>query len=305
MSDPNAAPNAAPAAPNTAPNAAPAAPPANAAPAAPPANAAPPADPNAPKAWWDNGKITEPEIVEFAKAKNYQSPEEALRAAWSANKMNKLEPYVQAVMDGKATPEQEAAFYNKLGRPEAADKYDLKAPEGVQADEGLTKLGKEIFFELGATPKKAEAMFAKWNKFVAESNAKVFETERAANEAGLKALETKWGAQLEQHKAAGNRVVKSLGLANETITAIEKNIGSAAIVELLALIGSKTAEGTLKGGSETTDPENIDGMTPAQIDGKIAEIQASTAYTDKKHPLHADTVKKMERLFAKQTPGKK
>lgn len=291
---------AAPAAPGT-----PAVPPAApAAPAVPPAEpAAPPAAPSGEKPWWD-GKITEPEIVEFAKAKNYTSGEEALRAAWSANKMVKMEPAVQAYLEGKATPEQEAAVLNKL-RPESPDKYEFKHADGVVVDADLEKLGRNIFHTLGVPQAKAQQAMDMWNKSVGEKQAANIEAERVANEKALSDLTKTWGADLDKNRAAGDRVMKALGLEPAFMEKIEAQIGSAAVVELLARIGRKSDEGAFKG--EGTNPPGDQNdpslMTPEQANAKATSLRAdpefNKKYEDANHPEHSAAVKLMEQLYAR------
>lgn len=59
-----------------------------------------------------------------------------------------------------ATDEEKAAFYNKLGRPESAEKYELKAPEGYTLDDATTKSFKEAAHKLGLTTAQANALLA-------------------------------------------------------------------------------------------------------------------------------------------------
>lgn len=280
----------APAAPAPAPSADPAAP-APAAPAAP-----------APAAWWE-GKVTEPEIVEFAKAKNYASGEEALRAAWSANKMNKLEPAVQAYLEGKATPEQEAAVLNKL-RPESPDKYEFKHAEGVVVDQNLEKLGRNIFHTLGVPQAKAQVAIDMWNKAIAEQNTANIEASRAANDKAVDDLKKSYGDNLNAMQAAGERVVKSLGLDAAYLTKIEENIGGAAMIELFAKIGMKSAEGKLVDSQNPPgNPDDPNLMSPEQAAAKQVELRGDPEfmkkYEGKDHLEHATALKLMEQLAAK------
>lgn len=232
-------------------------------------------------AWWE-GKITEPEVVDFMKAKNYQTPEDAARAAWSANKMMKLEPAVQAFVEGKATPEQEAAVYNRLGRPESADKYELKPGDGIQVDESLDKLARGLFHEAGLNQKQADKMYQGWNAQVAKLNEATVAAESAANEAAVAELEKSYGADLTTNKAAGLRVMQSLGLSEQQMDAIQKNIGAAPLIDLMVRIGMKSAEGKFQGsGGQGGDPDNVSGMTKEQAASRIAVLQADTVFQAK------------------------
>lgn len=311
MTEPAAPASGTPAAP--APGAAPATPPAGTPPATPPAATdfkAPWSDvqgvytigegENA-KPWYEG--IQEEPIREYMKEKNYANPYEAARAAWNANKLNKITPDIQAVLDGKATPEQEAAFYKTLGRPDTPDAYDFKVPQGVETDEGLMKFGKELFHSMGLSPAKAQAAFDKWQEFATKTNATATEAIRVQNETELADLTKRWGAELDANRAAGNRAVQALGLSPELIKRVEDNMGSAAIVELLAAIGKKSGEGKMVGTGTNVDPNDPNTMTKEQAAAKIKELQSDASfnkkYTDKTDPGHRDALTLMEKLFAK------
>lgn len=258
---------------------------------------------DAAKPWWSG--INEEPIRQYMEEKNYANPYEAARAAWNANKLNKLTPDIEAFVNGKATPEQEAAVFKMLGRPETADKYEFKIPENTPVDQNLLKFGKELFFDLGLSPERSQKAFDKWQAFAAAQNASLAEADRKENDKAMTELETRWGGELEANRAAGNRAVHALGISNELIQKVEAAIGSAAIVELLAAIGKKSSEAGFKGPGEggNSDPNNVAAMTPAQAQSRLRELQNDTAfqakYTNKNAEGHAEAVRLMEQLFAK------
>lgn len=261
------------------------------------------------QAWYN--AIPEEPVRELMKAKNYANPNELAMAYHNLNKLQNGAPDVLPAPNWD-DPKSVDAFYNKLGRPETADKYELKIPEGVQPDEKFLKVGKEIFHKLGATPAAAQQALEHWEGFVTDYKTTEMETERVENDKAISALETKWGAQLEANRAAGQRAVKALGIDNALIEKVEANIGSAAIVELLAAIGNKSKEGAFVGnGSNNSDPNNPEGMSAEQAKARITALQGDSAfqakYTDKNHAEHKDSVELMERLFAKanSTAGQK
>lgn len=253
------------------------------------------------KPWWEG--IKEEPIRNYMKEKNYANPYEAAAAAWNSNKLNKLTPDVEAFVNNKATPEQEANVFKLLGRPESAEGYDFKVPEGVEVDERMTKFGKELFFKMGLSPARAQAGFDAWNEFAGKLQAEEVATQQAANDAALAALSTKWGPELEANRVAGHRAVQALGLDTALVEKIEAKIGSAEIVELLAAIGKKSAEGGFKGGGSNVDPNDPSTMTKEQAAAKIKELQADgdfqKKYNDKNHEGHKDALLLMEKLFVK------
>lgn len=253
------------------------------------------------KPWYEG--IQEEPVREYIKAKNYANPYEAAMAAYNANKINKLTPEVEAVLSGKATPEQEAAYYKALGRPDTPDAYEFKVKDGVPVDDGLMKFGKNLFHKLGLPPGKAEMAFNEWQEFATTANASQVEQARVQNETEMRTLTEKWGPSLEENRAAGNRAVQALGLSPALIERVEANIGSAAIVELLATIGRKSDEGAFKGGGVNADPNDPNTMTKEQAASRIRELQNDAGfwkkYTDKNDPGNRDAISTMEKLFAK------
>lgn len=252
------------------------------------------------KPWWNS--LPDEAARKHIEAKQYANPAELALANYNLTRMQTGDPNVVSMPAADAPQEQWDAFYTKMGRPESADKYELTFGEGVKADDNMVKFGKDLFFEMGLDGKRAQAAADKWNTFVAEQNAAAVEADRVANDTELAALSTRWGAELEQNKAAGKRVVEALGLSTEFINRLENNIGSAPVVELLAMIGRKSDEGGLIGGTNM-DPNNPATMTKEQANARIQELNGNaefqTKYTDKNHPGHKDALQLMERLFSR------
>jgi len=253
------------------------------------------------KPWWSG--IQEEPIRAYAEEKKYANPEEALRAAWNANKLNKLTPDIEAFVAGKATPEQEATIHKLMGRPENADAYELKPAEGVQTEAELDALAKKVFFELGVPPARAQKAYDMYNEGVTAFNAAQQAAQQAANDQAMADLTKRWGSDLEANRVAGNKAVHALGIANDLVEKIEANIGSAAIVELLAVIGKKMGEGSFQGASQSTDPNDPNTMTPQAAQSRINTLQADAEfqkkYTDANHPEHKSAVETMQKLFAR------
>lgn len=69
----------------------------------------------------------------------------------------------KVVIPGKdATEEDWANFYNKIGRPESPDKYEIKAPEGYKLDENLAKGLKDVAHKSGMNSKQVNELVSWW-----------------------------------------------------------------------------------------------------------------------------------------------
>lgn len=251
--------------------------------------------------WWDS--IPEDKVREHVKAKGYKTPAELAMGNYSLTKLQTGATDVVNIPGPNATQNDWDAFYHKMGRPATANDYDLKFGEGVQVDDKMVGFGKELFHKMGLSNTKANEAASAWNEFVAKQNADAIEAANKANTEALAKLELEWGADLETNRAAGERVIKAIGLPEDMMNAVEGAIGVAPLVQMLAMIGRKSDEGAFLGGGNRGDPNDPANMTKEQAQSKINELNADNAfqskYTDKNHPEHKQAVDFMQKLFMK------
>lgn len=252
--------------------------------------------------WWNT--IPEQDVREHVKAKGYKNPAELAMANLSLTKMQRGSTDVLAVPKADAPQNEWDAFYTKMGRPATPMDYDFKlTADDPTVDPKMVEFGKKFFHKLGVPAAKAPEAVKEWNAYVAEQNAAAIQAEQTKNDKDMAALETEWGADLNEHKAAGERVVKALKLDEPTMNAIESKIGTAPLVRLLMMIGKKSAEGTLIGGGGGGDPNNPDNMSKEQAEAAINALNNDATfqkmYTDAKDPGHDEAVKRMQKLYAR------
>lgn len=258
------------------------------------------------KPWYETFLPAGP-TQELMKAKNYGNPQVLADSYFALNKEFSADTRTSIPNFDTAKPEDLAAFYTKLGRPAEATKYDYKPTDAtVPTDPKFVDFGKGLAFELGLNPKQFGTLTAKWDGFVKEQNAAAAAQYKTNNDTALQALATEWESKgtLDTMKAAGKRVLDTLQLPPATMGAIEAHLGAAPVAQLLAILGSKSAEGTIIGGAGGGAPNNnVDTMTPAQAAAKITEMKSDKAFNDKygdaRHPEHKDAVALMSQLFAK------
>lgn len=106
--------------------------------------------------------------------------------------------------DKDAKPEEWAAFYNKLGRPEKPDGYKFTR-DGEFKDlptlPGLDEYTAAVFHEAGLTPAQADAIFKGNGKKALEIMAAARTANEAAAVQGTKDLEALWGREAPQRRA--------------------------------------------------------------------------------------------------------
>jgi hypothetical protein len=253
------------------------------------------------KPWYDS--IPEESVREHIKSKAYANPNELAMANYSLTKMQRGDGTVITRPGPDADEGTWNEFHKSMGRPDTADAYDFKFEDGFQPDETMLKFGKDLFHQMGLSNEAAQRSAKTWNDFVVEQNTAA-ETKRVDdNAADLDALVVEWGADLDANKAAGQRVVASLGMSDDDMAKLDGAMGTATVVRLLASIGRKSDEGGFTAGSQNGDPNDPSTMTKEQAQAKISALGSDAefqkAYTDNKHPGHLDAVKRMEALYAR------
>jgi hypothetical protein len=254
MSEPNPAP-----APSPAPSPEPA-----------PAPAPSPAPAPAPTAFYDG--FTNPDLKTWAASKNFKDVETVTQSAWHFEKLHGVpaDQILKLPKAGADFAEYEPVF-NRLGRPEKADAYTLKLPEG-QTDTSLIDAVKPIFHKAGLSQKQAEIVNSWWNEYAGALEKKQTETLAAKQVAEVAALKTEWGPQFDSFGKIADRAGAEFGLAAEDYEALKQVMGPAKAMKLLYNIGSKLgSDAAIVGGDGKTG--GFGGMSPAQAQARIKELQ--------------------------------
>jgi len=121
-----------------------------------------------------------------------------------------------AIPGEDATPEQRAAFYTKMGRPETADKYTITKPEGlpeaVPYNPEIEGMFKNMAFEKGIPDSMAKEIYSWYWNGVKTGYEKQQQTEAAANETAINALKDQWkGDEFKVNTELAARAFKNFG----------------------------------------------------------------------------------------------
>lgn len=159
-------------------------------------------------------------------------------------------------MPGKdATPEDWAAFYAAIGRPETPEAYELPVPEGD--DGSFAKEIAPILHKHGLTADQAKGLATDWNSMVAkmQSDAEAAQAAQAQalhvqNTAEAQALQTEWGQQHAANMELAKRAVRQFmpgDKAAPAIAALESVLGYKGTIQFLQGIGKGLGEGDAAG----------------------------------------------------------
>ena len=201
-----------------------------------------------------------------------------------------------AVPNKNSTEDQWNEVYDKLGRPESADKYSLNAKsEVVPIDEGAIKQFAENAHQLGLNNKQAQGIleFYKNNMEGTAQQSKI-DTETAQAQAEQQ-LRQEWGRDFDgKVKQAGalakaniNPEVLDMTLSNGTRLGDHPEI-----IKGFAKIANMMSEDKIV----ATESENVN--TVADIESEISAITNDTdgPYWNKQHPDHDKVVQQVYTL---------
>jgi hypothetical protein len=250
--------------------------------------------------WWS--AIPDEPARKHLEAKKYANPAELALAHLNLHKLQAGDPNIINLPGKDAKPEDWDALYTKMGRPAKPEDYKFEFGD-TKPDEGMVQFGQKLFHKIGLDPARAQTAVSEWNKYVAEESARIAAADTAKNNEEMTKLQSTWGADLEKNKAAGQRVMAALGIQPDFLNRIEGAIGAAPIVELLAMIGRKSDEGSLITSHGQYDKNNPATMSKEQATARRQELEADAEfqkkYLDKNHPEHAAALKLMEGLFSR------
>lgn len=108
----------------------------------------------------------------------------------------KMSTKVLKIPDDKSTPEEKTEFYKKMGRPDTADKYELKKPQlpaGMNYDIEFEKSMKEIAHTEGLSQKQLSVLADKFNEYQVTTFSKMAEANRKLNDERWTNLKVMWG----------------------------------------------------------------------------------------------------------------
>ncbi len=197
------------------------------------------------------------------------------------------------VVPGENTTEDQwNDIYNKLGRPESSNGYELQMnlQEGEVVDEQLYSAFKDAAHANGLSPKQAQGLLNFYNDISTEALNEQANSGVLAQEQSSRELREEWGRNYETNLNAASNVAKQF--LGEDVFQIELSDGSllgdnATLIRGLSKIASIVSEDTLVG-------DKNDVVSNAGVQEQLNNLTAQgTAYWNKQDPNHDATVKKV------------
>lgn len=182
----------------------------------------------------------------------------------------------------KSTDEEWNAFYQKMGRPESADKYEIKDASGKPVTEGVAKEFKETAFKLGLSPKQVAGL-AEWNQAAvtaaqeAAKNSELTSVRESINAYAQKlGGDDKYKARVDEARVA----VRALATPELTKFLAESGMGSRPeMIEFFAQLKGMMSEDKIRDGTGVS----FQGEDPALLQSELEKLQEKM-YSDVLNP---------------------
>lgn len=246
-----------------------------------PANPNPAGTPAAPVAapapWY--GDIADPGVKGYAELKAWKSPEDAIKAAQSAEKLIGV-PRDELLRLPKdltaAKPEELDAIYTRLGRPAAATDYKLPEIPGGEEFRGAMA---PLLHSAGLNQAQASKLAEGWNAYMSQAVEAQQREQAQREQVDLNELHKEWpGEVYTQREEMARRAVREFvapftggdqGKTAELLGKIEDAVGTGTFLRLFSGIGERVGEAKFVGSGASNSSF---GMTPAAADARIKEL---------------------------------
>lgn len=117
-----------------------------------------------------------------------------------------------------ASDEDRAAFFNRIGRPESAEKYTITKPENlpedIPYDDATADHFKGVFHQIGLSNDQAGKIWNEYHEMVVKAHEMESNAEREATDAALNSLKDEW---------TGDKYKENTELAHRAFTQLFEN----------------------------------------------------------------------------------
>lgn len=213
----------------------------------------------------------------YLQEKGYRGPADLLAAAKNADKFAGVDLDALVPLPGeKATDEERAAFYARLGRPESAEGYKLP---GSDADGGaFAKAIAPVLFDAGISQAQAERLAEGYNAYAQTAVQAAEEAYQTEQNKQMQALKEEWGADYVKNEELAKQAARKYGLEEQELGKLERALGSGRLMKFMLAIGQTTMDAPVLGRSGA-DKSGV--YTPQEARAKVEALTKDAEFGKK------------------------
>lgn len=194
------------------------------------------------------------------------------------------------------------ALYDKLGRPDGPEGYELGDDPAPPLDDALVEWFRDAAYDAGLTGRQAAALYGAWNEMIAARLEWQGQEERASRADANAALRNEWGDAYDANMTTARRAARRFGGAD--VAALEAALGQASVAEFLARVGAAMGEDVLPVGEGAPSFGLSAGEAQATYDRRKQDPEFLAALQDTRHPGHAAARAERARYLGAIWPGR-
>ena len=204
-----------------------------------------------------------------------------------------------AIPNKYATDDDWKEVYKKLGTPETAEGYKYKLPEDHQIEDDTLKSFSNEAAKLGLLPNQANGVMNYYNEIIKQGLSDQAAQQKTAQDEAVVELRKEFGASYQKEiQSAKNLVHATLGKEFITNTLLQDgtHLGdNPTVIKAFAKLANKLSEDDIVKGDVPSY------LTTSEINKQISALQQpGSAYWDKNHISHSDSVAEVQALLRKK-----
>lgn len=222
--------------------------------------------------WYGSMEIDE-STQGYIQAKGWDSPKALLESYRNLEKFKGASEDRLLTLPEDQLPENMGEVWNRLGRPESPEGYEIELPEGVNVDETRLNSMRELAHSKGVS-KDAFQEFARLDAEQQVAQQKAFE-EQAASELRQQETELKneWGSKYDESVFMAEKGMREMGMSQDQVDAMKYSLGYDTTMKFFNKVASAMGEKALAEGEKRSDF----GMTPEQARYEMDQLMAKAS----------------------------
>lgn len=220
------------------------------------------------------GEIQDEGLAEWVKTKNPPNAEAALKSYQNLEQVFGADKSGRTVVipNDDTTSDERSIFFNKLGRPEKAENYELDVPD--KADPALVTWFKDQSHARGFSQQQANDLFTEYNKFQSAHTQSSSDADDAKGKADHDALVSEWGGAYNDNIQMAKVAANQFGFTSEQLDALQNTSSYSGVMKNFATMGKAMGEAGLAN-SDTTPGFSGAVLSPAEAQSRINEMKTN------------------------------
>lgn len=231
------------------------------------------------------------DIRAYAENKGWAGPGDVINSYQNLEKMVGGRINIPAEDD----PDGWNDLYNRLGRPESHDAYELEVPDG--SDNEVVDWFRQTAHSIGMTQAQAERFFGSYNEMLQARDEQISAQAEADMQSQMQELRKEWGSGYDTQLSSAQSAAARLGVDEEMVDKMAQSIGLKATLQHFAKIGEAIGEDQFADGNDSSGHAGKIGLTPAQAQAQINDLLADPNFKQRYQRGDTEAVQRISNLF--------